>query len=127
MRTHEIITGWLHLVAGLFVFGIVAVLWYLAAQIASLFAGTFIPELFTMFGIPIALILLTASGLEIAASVALIQPNPAAHGWARPALIALSALQLFIFPIGTAVSIYTFWALLFHKPEPAKTSTNVTR
>ena len=127
MRTHEVIVGWLHLIAGLFVFGAVAVLWYLAAQLASLFAGTFIPELFAMFGIPIAVILLAASGLEIAASIALIQRNVASHGWARPVLIGLSALQLFLFPIGTAVSIYTFWALLFQKTAPTEVSTNVTR
>ena len=119
MRTHVIIVGCLHLIAGLFVFGCVAVLWYLAAQIASLFVGTFIPELIAMLGIPIAVILLAASGLEIAASVALIRPGVSPHAWARPMLIGMSALQLLIFPIGTAIAIYTFWALLLLKSDAA--------
>ncbi len=117
MRTHEIIVGWLHLVAGLFVFGVVAILWYLAAQLASLFDGSFIPGLFAKFGIPIAVFLLAASGLEIASSVALIRRNAEPHAWARPVLIGVSALQLLIFPIGTAVAIYTIWALLVLKPD----------
>ena len=117
MRTHEIIVGWLHLIAGLFVFGVVAVLWYLAAQLASMFAGSFIPGLIAMLGIPIAVVLLAASVLESAASIALIRLDAGPHAWARPVLIGVSAVQLLIFPIGTAIAIYTIWALLVLKPD----------
>ena len=117
MRTHEIIVGWLHIAAGAFVFGIVAILLYLAAQLAYFVSGTFIPHVFVIFALPIAVILLATSGVEIAAGVALIGRNAAPHGWACPVLIGVSALQLLIFPIGTAIAIYTIWALLFLKPD----------
>ena len=126
MRIHEIITGWLHFIAALFVFGLVAIFWCLAAQIASLFADTFIPELFAMYGIPIAVILLAASRLEIAASIALISRNVGPHAWARPVLIWVSAVQLLIFPIGTAIAIYTIWAFQVLKPDaPALPTSGV--
>ncbi len=31
--------------------------------------------------------------------------------WARILVIALSCIDLFVFPVGTALSIYTFWVL----------------
>lgn len=116
MRTHEIITGWLHLIAGAFVFGCVAMIWYAAAQLASWFAATFIPGLIATVGIPIAVTLLAASGLEMVAGVVLVMRNVKQYGWARPVLIGSSALQLLMFPIGTAIAVYTFWALLTLKP-----------
>ena len=125
MRTHEIIVGWLHLIAGLFVFGCVAMIWYAAAQLASWFAGTFIPGLVAAVGIPIAVTLLAASGLEMVAAVALIMRNVKPHAWARPVLIGVSALQLLIFPIGTAIAVYTFWALLSQKLDATELRTPV--
>ena len=112
MRTHEIITGWLHLIAGLFIFGCVAMIWYAAAQLASWFSATFIPGLLAMVGIPIAVILLAASGLEIVAAFSLIMGNAKQYAWARPVLIGVSALQLLLFSIGTAIAAYSLWALL---------------
>ena len=116
MRTHEIITGWLHLVAGLFIFGCVAMIWYAAAQLASWFSATFIPGLLATVGIPIAVTLLAASGLEIVAAVALVMRNVKQHAWARPVLIGVSALQFLLFPIGTAIAVYSLWALLSQSP-----------
>ena len=115
MRTHEIIAGWLHVIAGAFVFGCVAMIWYAAAQLAFWFSATFIPGLLATVGIPIAVTLLAASGLEIVAAVGLVMRNVKQHAWARPVLIGASALQLLIFPIGTAIAVYTFWALLTQK------------
>ena len=126
MRIHEIVVGWLHIAAGVFVFGVVAILWYLAAQLAYLVSGTFIPVVFVIFGLPIAVILLATSGLEIASGIALIGINVGPHAWARPVLIGVSALQLLIFPTGTAIAIYTIWALLFLKPDaPALPSSTI--
>ena len=116
MRTHEIITGWLHLIAGLFIFGCVAMIWYAAAQLASWFSATFSPGLLATVGIPIAVTLLAASGLEIVAAVALVMRNVKQHAWARPVLIGVSALQLLLFPMGTAIAVYSLWALLTQSP-----------
>ena len=112
MRTYEIITGWLHLIAGLFIFGCVATIWYAAAQLASWFSATFIPGLLATVGIPIAVTLLAASGLEIVAAFSLVIGKAQQYAWARPVLIGVSALQLLLFPIGTAIAVYSLWALI---------------
>ena len=114
MRNHEIAVGWMHVVAGLFVLGCVSLLWVLAAQLAPSFEGTFVPELFKTFGRPIALVLLGLAGLQTLAAVALLR----GMRWPRAVLMGVSLLHLAIFPVGTALSIYTFWALLY-KPAPA--------
>ena len=114
MRNHQIAVAWMHVVAGLFVLGCVTLLWALAAQLAPFFEGTFVPELFVMFGRPVALVLIVVAGLEALAAVALLR----GHRWPRWALMGVSLLHLPIFPIGTALSVYTFWALLY-KPVPA--------
>ena len=125
MRTHEIITGWLHLIAGLFIFSCVATIWYAAAQLASWFSATFIPGLLAMVGIPIAVTLLAASGLEIVAAVVLVMHNVKQHAWARPVLIGVSALQLLLFPIGTAIAVYSLWALLSQSPVSTESGAPV--
>ncbi len=114
MRNHELAVAWMHVVAGLFVLGCVTLLWVVAAQLAPFFEGSFVPELFAMFGRPVALALITLAGLETLAAVALLR----GHTWPRAVLVGVSFLQLAIFPIGTAVSVYTFWALL-RKPALA--------
>jgi hypothetical protein len=38
--------------------------------------------------------------------------------WARPLVLVLGVLALFNIPIGTAVGIYTLWALLQRPPSP---------
>lgn len=40
------------------------------------------------------------------------------RAWARPLVLVLGALHLLNVPIGTALGIYTFWALL-HDPQTA--------
>ncbi len=37
--------------------------------------------------------------------------------WGRPVILVLSALHVLNFPIGTALSVYSFWALL-SEPQP---------
>ena len=125
MRTHEIIIGWLHLIAGLFVFGCIATIWYAAAQLAFWFGATFIPGLLATVGIPIAVTLLAASGLEIVAAVVLVMRNVKQHAWARPVLIGVSALQLLLFPIGTAIAVYSLWALLTQNPVSTESGAPV--
>jgi hypothetical protein len=39
-------------------------------------------------------------------------------GWARPLVLVLAALHLLNVPVGTALGVYTFWALL-STPQPA--------
>jgi hypothetical protein len=47
------------------------------------------------------------------------------RSWGRPLVLVLGALHLFNIPVGTALGIYTIWALL-HEPvsQVPSTSTN---
>lgn len=107
-RLHKQIAAWLHIAAGAFVATLIAGLWVYAALLAPIFEGSFIPELFAMFGRPVAVALLSFAMLEIVAAVALLRRRR----WARFALVAVGAAQLAVFPIGTALTLYTLWALL---------------
>jgi hypothetical protein len=113
MRIHELVVAWMHLAVGLFVLACVAALWAAAAQLAPLFEGSFVPGLFAMFGRPIAAVFIAVAALEALAAVALLRRQ----AWARAALVGIGALQVVIFPIGTAASFYTFWTLLRRQPS----------
>ncbi|MGH9831424.1 MAG: hypothetical protein ACREBD_31300 [Blastocatellia bacterium] len=65
----------------------------------------------TTTGTLIALFLLLISVPGVIGGIGLLQR----YWWARPLLIVIGALNLFSFPLGTAVGVYTLWALL--KPE----------
>jgi hypothetical protein len=46
------------------------------------------------------------------------------RSWGRPVVLVLGALQLLHIPIGTALGIYTFWALL-RDPAPSPSNSVV--
>ncbi len=108
MRTRHRIAAGLHIAVGCLIAALVAVLWICLALLAPVFEGTFVPDLFAMFGQPLAVATLAYAGLEVAAAIALLR----AHRWARYALGAVSLTQFAIVPIGTALSVYTFWVLI---------------
>ena len=101
------IAAYLHIVASLFVIGVFSMLWYAAAGLASLFEGSFVPELIAMIGKPIAIFAICFGAMEMAASIAVLRNQ----SWGRRALFIVSIAQIWIFPIGTALSIFTFWAM----------------
>ena len=84
---------------------VVALLWVCAARLAPNFYGTFIPELTSAVGQPV--MLLAFAALEVAAAAALLRRRR----WAAYALLAVGVAQLAIFPIGSALALYTFYAL----------------
>jgi hypothetical protein len=94
------------------VVGCVLVLWAAAAEFAPWFQGSFVPDLFTWIGRPVAAAFLLFGVVEMAGAGALI----AARRWARWPLGFVSLLQLWIFPIGTGVAVYTLW-VLFRRPS----------
>ncbi len=51
--------------------------------------------------------------LGFAAGYGLLERRP----WARPLAIVLAVLALFHLPVGTALGIYTLWALASHRGE----------
>ena len=108
MQGHQRVVAWLHAITGFLLIGCIASLWFAAAQLAPYFKGSFVPGLTTLIGRPIAIFAILAGLLEMAAAAAL----PRGRGWARVTLIVFAVFQLPLFPIGTALSAYTLWAIL---------------
>ena len=73
-----------------------------------------------MFGRPVAVALLAFATLEAAAAVALLRRRR----WARFGLYGIAAAQLVIFPIGTALTIYALWALMFSDARHTRPSSS---
>ena len=111
MRTHIRVLGWLHLVLGVLDL-------LLALAMFGLFAG--IGLLAGMDGEPGGLVMGGILGTILAGIVTLTAiPNFLAgwgllqyRNWARWLTLILAALNIFKFPWGTAVGIYTFVILL---------------
>ena len=108
VSNHRRIAAWLHIGAGAFTAAVVALLGVCAALLAPMIGGTFIPELVSAVGRPVALVLLVFAALEVAAATALLKHRR----WAPYALCAVGVVQLTIFPIGTALALYTLYAIL---------------
>ena len=108
LSIHRKIASWLHIAVGALIAALISTLWICAALLAPVFDGSFIPGLVAMFGRPVAVALLAFATLEVAAAVALLRRRR----WARYGLYGVAAAQLVIFPIGTALALYTSWALM---------------
>ena len=105
MNGHRTAVVVLHTIASVFALGCVAVIWIAASQLSGMFEGSFIPGLVSMIGKPIAVGMITLASLELIAALALLRQR---QTWPRVVLGIISALQLFVFPIGTALGAYTF-------------------
>lgn len=114
MQFHVKVAAWLHIICAVFVMGCVATLWVLAASLAWLVQGTFIPELIALFGKPIAIALLSVAVLELAGALAAL----ARRTWGRWVLSGVNLPLVWLFPVGTAVAVYSFWALWFANRGP---------
>lgn len=97
----------------------------------ALFFGTvaaFIPDLpiptdwIVGFGAAFAGLLGIVSLGQVIAGTCLLAGRPAARAW----LIAFGILELPAFPIGTALGVYTIWALLRDLPQYHDGSPRVT-
>jgi hypothetical protein len=111
MPSHRTIVSSLHIAIGLVVIGLFGFLWYSAAALAPTFKGSFVPDLVAMFAKPVAVLAIALGVLECTSSVALLRRK----AWSRYTLSFISTLQLVVFPIGTAVSVYTLWVLWQHE------------
>ncbi|RJR27805.1 MAG: hypothetical protein C4574_05770 [Candidatus Latescibacterota bacterium] len=74
-------------------------------------------------GVPIAIVVFALSALCVVGGVGVLKRK----NWARYLTMVLSVLDLFNFPIGTALGIYCIWALvhddterLFAPPRPVQ-------
>ncbi|MGE0128097.1 MAG: hypothetical protein AB7U82_08455 [Blastocatellales bacterium] len=111
MERHIRIVGILYIALG--VFGVlVALILFFAITISGKWAAptNSATTMATAAAVALSLLLLM-SALGIIGGVGLLRRR----AWARPLAIVLAALNLFSFPLGTAVGIYALWVML--KPE----------
>jgi hypothetical protein len=108
MRQHVTVVGILHIALG--------ALWIMAAIIVFtvLVLVAFLPEdvegqvALMAVGIGVPLFLLVLSVPQLIGGIFLLRYRP----WARYVVMIVGALGLLSIPIGTAVGLYTLWALM---------------
>ncbi len=119
--THVRVAAWLHIALG--------VLWVGVGLIVGLFFGAFgavmgaasegsatgVLALIAGFGFALFLIAMAFPVLEIVGGVLLLSGSTAG----RVITIVFSVLELINFPFGTAIGVYSMWALLREVPQPA--------
>jgi hypothetical protein len=113
MDTHVKVTGWLWIV-----FGALGLLGACcgAGAIAGggLISGDETAILATgITGGVVGLLLLVSSALDLIAGIGVLKYKQ----WARILALILAVLNLLAFPIGTALGVYTLWALLHGDSE----------
>ena len=69
------------------------------------------PTLIFMIIIILGLGFLVITVFRVIAAIALMKGRP----WARIVIVVFAVLGIFSFPLGTALSIYTLWALIFRE------------
>ena len=119
--THVRVAAWLHIALG--------ILWVSIGLFFGLFFGAFgalmgaashgsatgIVALIAGFGFALFLIVMAFPVLEIVGGVLLLRGSPVG----RVITIVFSVLELINFPFGTAVGVYSLWALLREVPTQA--------
>ena len=125
--THVRVAAWLHIALG--------ILWVSIGLFFGLFFGAFgalmgaashgsatgIVALIAGFGFALFLIVMAFPVLEIVGGVLLLRGSPAG----RVITIVFSVLELINFPFGTAVGVYSLWALLRELPAQAPVASVV--
>ena len=121
MDIHYRVVGVLHIIEAAFLmlgilmmslfFSVIAAIAQLDPNLVAFIVGA---------GSIIAFPLLCLSIGQIIAAIALLRGSQGAKIW----VMIFGALSLFNFPFGTALGIYTFWALSRDLPTPASTSTS---
>lgn len=124
MLTHVKVIAWLHIIYGLFILCI-AVLVFGGMVVGSMFSGSLMGMIGGgILGSFLGLFLGARGAIGVVAGWGLLTLRP----WARILMIVLAILNLFAFPFGTALSVYTLWVLfssdgaaLFQQPRPSTT------
>ena len=113
METNTQVLGWLYIVLG-----ILGAAVGLITLLIMVTIGVFVPErevfpILTVVGLFVAgvMALLSVPGIIVGVGLLKVQP------WARVLALVLGVLNLFNFPLGTALGIYTFVSLLTPEAE----------
>jgi len=119
--THVRVAAWLHIVLGVLAVGVLGLvgLFFGAFGAAAASASTHGAQAGVLgwiagFGLVVFLFIMAFPVLEIVGGVMLLGGSPAG----KVITIIFSVLGLVNIPIGTAVGIYSLWALLREVPPP---------
>lgn len=111
---HQRLCAWLHVVSGVAILVLLsASLAYVAARYSASALPSHVKAVVGSAGIAVGTALCIVAGVELIGGVASLIGKPVG----RPLLLLSSAFHVINVPIGTALSVYTFWALL--KAPPA--------
>lgn len=117
MPNHPRTCAWLHIVSGL---AIMLLLSGTLAYVAAHYGSSSIPEqvkaILGSAGMAVGTALCIVAGLELVGGVAFLS----ARAIGRPLLLLSSAFHVINVPLGTALSIYSFWALLKAPQTPPR-------
>lgn len=107
MKTHVQIVAWINIISGALGVMVGMLLFSLLTGIGISVndpdANTALPIIGTVLGY----VLVISSAPEIIAGIFLLKFK----NWARYLSIVLAILNLFVFPIGTAIGVYSLWVL----------------
>lgn len=108
MEQHVTILGWLYIAMNALMVGI-ALIVFMSVVGGGLLSGD--PDAIavtTLVGFGISTFMLVLAVPGFLAGYGLLKHK----SWARPLAFVLAALNLFSFPVGTAIAVYTFWVLM---------------
>lgn len=107
MTNHQRICAWLHVISGVAIMLLLSVtLAYLASQFSGSSVSSHAKSLLGSVGLAVGTALCMVAGVEIIGGVAFLTSKPIG----RPLLLLSAAFHVVNLPLGTALSIYTFWA-----------------
>lgn len=108
METHISLLGWIYMIGNMFLLVMGGLSFFFFLGIGMFTGEMEAAGILAVIGIT-GLILFVALALPgVIAGYGLLKRKP----WARVLTLVLGVLNLFSFPIGTAVGIYTLWILL---------------
>jgi len=109
MVNHSRLCAWLHLISGVAIIVVLSVILATAAsQYTSSSLSPYVKSLMGTVGLVVGTALCIVAGIELVGAAAFLASKPIG----RPLLMLSAAFHVINFPIGTALSIYTFWVLL---------------
>ncbi len=128
--THVRVAAWLHIVFGVLAVGVLGVIGLFcgvfgaaAASASTHGAEASVFAWIAGFGVVLFLFVIAFPVLEIVGGVMLLGGSPAG----KVITIIFSVLGLINIPFGTAVGIYSLWALLRDAPQPLPMADVVPR
>jgi hypothetical protein len=108
MDKHITVVGALHVGYGILSLLLGLALWICLVGAGLISADPHIMRVLSFIGTLVGLFLVIISVPEIVGGIGLLKRRP----WARILLLVLAAVELIRMPLGTALGVYTIWALV---------------